>query len=195
MAKRTYNAIEELADAISDGRRPSCDYFEKTIDATAGHDRMLVGLYGLLAAGTTFLLFQVEMSPWAGAAMVTAGALFVVGLAHVSVAIVSYNEMLLLANEVDQEDETGDLEAGPEAFLRAEARAHSLHYSETHFLFLGLLCAGAAAITDHWQYAWRAFVILAGVFLLFLLLRSVPRIIIKAMTSDSGDATEDETRE
>jgi len=189
----------ELADALSEGRRPPCDYFEKVIDATAGHDRMLVGLYGLLAAGATFLLFQVEMSLWAGAATVTAWVLFIVGLAYASMHIVAYHKMLLLADAVDYGEETVDLETGeeeasPEAFLRAEAMARRLHSSETHFLFLGLLCGGAAAIIDHWQYAWRAFAVLAGVVVLLLLIGLVPRI-IKAMTRRSGDTMEDEAEE
>jgi len=199
VAKRTQNMIEELADALSEGRRPPCDYFEKVIDATAGHDRMLVGLYGLLAIGVIFLLFQAEMSLWAGAAMVTAWVLFIVGLAYASMHIVAYHKMLLLADAVNLGEETVDLETGeeeatPEAFVRAEATARRFHSSETHYLFLGLLCAGAAAVIDHWQYAWRAFAVLAGVVVLLLLIGLVSRI-IKAMARRSGDATEDEPEE
>ena len=188
--------IEELADALSEGRRPSSDYFEKVIDATAGHDRMLVGLYGLLAAGAIFLLFQVEMSAWAGAAMVTAWVLFVVGLIYASMHIVAYNKMLLLADAVHHGEETvnletGEEEASPEAFFRAEAMAWRLHSSKAHFLFLGLLCAGAAALIDHWQYGWRALAVLGGVVVLLLVLGLVPGI-IRAMTSHSEDETEDE---
>ena len=199
MAKRTHNVIEELADALSEGRRPPCDYFEKVIDATAGHDRMLVGLYGLLAAGAIFLLFQVEMSAWAGAAMVTAWVLFLVGLICASMHIVVYHKMLLLADAVSLGAETVDLETGeeeasPEAVLRADAMTRRLQSSKTHFLFLGLLCAGAAALIDHWQYAWRAFAVLGGVVVLLLVLGFVPGI-IKAMAGRSGDGTEDEAEE
>lgn len=193
MAKRTHNMIEELADAISEGRRSSDDYYEKVIDATVGHDRMLVGLYSLLAAGVVFLLFQAEMTPWAGAALVTSGALFLVGLAHTCVQIVTHHKMLLLADALRLGDETVDLETGMEE-ASAEAMARRLHSSETHYLFLGLLCAGIAAVIDHWQYGWRAFVVLAGLLVLFLLIELVPRI-IRAVIRRSGDAMEDEADE
>lgn len=199
MAKRTHNVIKELTEALSKDRCPPDDYFEKAIDAAVGHERMLVGLYGLLAAGVIFLLLQVEMSPWAGAAMVTAWVLFVVGLAYATMHIVAYNKMLLLADVVRNGEETVDLETGggkasPEVFLHAEAMARCLQSSESHYLFLGLLCAGGAVVIDHWQYAWRAFAVLAGVVILLLLIEFVPQI-INTTTSRSGDTTEDETEE
>ncbi len=199
MATRNRDAIAELAQMLADGTDRSDDYLAKVIDATVGHDRMLMGLYGLLAAGTIFLLFQAEMSSWAGAALVTAGVLFIVGLAHASMHIVSYHKMLLLADAVKHGEETVDLESGeeeatPEAFFRAEAMARRLHSSESHYLFLGLLCAGAAALIDHWQYAWRAFAVLAGVVVLLLLMELVPAI-IKALPRPSAESVEDEAQE
>ncbi len=196
MGKRNRDVIESLADAFADGKGSSYDYFEKVIDATAGHDRMLVGLYSLLGAGVVFLLFQAEMSPWAGAALVTSWALFVVGLTHASMHIAAYNKMLLLADAVQNGEETVDLETGeeeatPEAFFRAEAIARRLHSTESHYLFLGLICAGAAAIIDHWQYAWRAFAVLAGVVVLLLLFGLVSKI-IRAATRHSGSSTGEE---
>jgi hypothetical protein len=186
--------IEELADMVAEGAAPSDDYFEKVIDATAGHDRMLVGLYSLLAAGVVLLLFLAEMSPWAGAALITSWVLFVVGLAHVSMHMVTYHKTLLLADVLKHGDETVDLESGeeeasPEAFLRAHAMARRLHSSETQYLFLGLLCAGIAAVIDHWEYAWRAFAVLGGVVVLLLVTGFVPGI-IKAMTRRSRESSE-----
>ena len=199
MAKRTHDMMAGLADVLSEGRRPPCDYFEKVIDATASHGRMLVGLYGLLATGAVFLLFQVEMSSWAGAAMVMAWVLFIVGLICASMHIVAYNKMLLLADAIDQGEEavgfeTGEEDASPEAFVRAEAMARRLHSSESNFLFLGLFCAGAAALIDHWQYAWRAFSVLGGVVVLLLVIGAVSGL-IGNMTRRPGDATEDESDE
>lgn len=199
MARRNRDVIEALADALAEDTQPSGDYFEKVIDATAGHDRMLLGLYSLLAAGATLLLFQAEMSPWAGAALVTSWVLFVVGLAHTSMHIVTYHKMLLLADAVKHGEETVDLETGeeeasPEAFFRAEAIARRLHSSETHCLFLGLLCAGIAAVIDHWQYAWRASAVLAGAVVLLLLAGFIPGL-IQAMTRRSRESSEEEAGE
>jgi len=112
VARHNRDVIEALAGAFSEGTQPSGDYFEKVIDATVGHDRMLLGLYSLLAAGVVFLLFLVEVSPWAGAALLTSCVLFIVGFAHASMHIVAYHKMLLMADAVQHREETVDLETG-----------------------------------------------------------------------------------
>ena len=190
--------MERLAGAFVDGPTSSEDYFEKAIDATVAHDRMLLGLYSLFGGAVVFLLFQAEMSPWAGAALVTSGALFAVGLGHTSIHLAAYHKMLLLADAVKHGDETVELETGeeeatPEDIIRAEAAARHLHSVDSQYLFLGLVCAGVAAIIDHWQYAWRAFAVLAGVAILFLLAGLVSRI-IKAVTHHPDRSTENEPR-
>ena len=199
MARHNRDVIEALAGAFSEGTQPSGDYFEKVIDAAVGHDRMLLGLYSLLAAGVVFLLFLVEVSPWAGAALLTSCVLFIVGFAHASMHIVAYHKMLLMADAVQHRDETVDLETGeeeatPEALVRAEMTAQHFQSSETQYLFLGLLCAAAATVIDHWQYAWRAFAVLGGVVVLLLLMAIVPGI-LRAITGRSGEDTEEEVEE
>jgi hypothetical protein len=199
VAKRNRDVLAELADVLAEGADPSGDYFEKVIDATAGHDRMLLGLYSLLAVGVVSLLFLGQVSPWAGAALVTSCVLFIVGLAHASMHIATYHKMLLMADAVQHGEETVDLETGeeeatPEAFVHAEAMARRLHSSKTQYLFLGLLCAGAAAVIDHWQYAWRAFAVLGAVVVVLLLMAVVPGI-LRAITRRSGESSEEDAEE
>jgi len=199
VAKRNRDVIRELAQMLSEDADSSDDYLQRVVDVTVGHDRMLVGLYSLLAAAAVYLLFQAEMSAWAGAALVASFVLFITGLAHVSMHIVSYNKMLLLADAMNHGDETEDLESGEEeatseAFFRAEVLAQRLHSSETQFLFLGLLCAGAAPLIDHWHYIWRGGVVLAGVIVL-LLLFALASGLIKALLRSSEETMEDEEQE
>jgi len=199
MARHNRDVIGRLTDALTERTQPSGDYFEKVIDATVGHNRMLLGLYSLLVAGMVLLLFLADMSPWSGAALVTSCVLFIIGLGHASIHVVAYHKTLLMADALQHGEETVDLESGeeevtPEAFLRAEATARRLHSSETKYLFLGLLCAGAAAAIDHWQYAWRAFAVLGGVVVLLLLTVFVPGI-LRAITGRSGKETEEEGEE
>jgi hypothetical protein len=193
VGKRTRDMIKELADALEEGIAPSGDFFEKLIDATAGYDRMLAGLYVVLAAGIVFLLFLVEMSPWAGAALMAVSVVFVVGLAHTTMHLAAYSKMLLLAEAIHRGEETvgvepDEEEATPEAFLRSYALTRRLYSSESHYLFLGLVGMGAALAIEHWPYAWRAFALLAGVIALLALIEFVPPI-LRTMTRRSGDSS------
>ena len=113
--------------------------------------------------------------------------------------IFTYHKMLLLADALKHGEgtvdvETGEEEATAEAFFRAEALARRLHSCETQYLFLGLLCAGAAALIDHWQYAWRAFAVLGGAVVLLLLMGFVPGI-LRAVTGRSDEETGEEAGE
>lgn len=183
MAKRTRSAMEELADRLVASRRPLGRPFEKLIDATARHDRMLVGLYSLLAVAVVFLLFQAEMSVWAGAAMVAAWLLFIAGLVIAATQVSAFNSLLLpeaTDGESDEDDESDDA-------LRNEVILTRLRFSGTYLLTLGLLCMGVAMAIDHWAPTWRALAVLGGIFALFVAAVSCHA----SITGRSADHAED----
>ncbi len=196
MARSKRELIEEFSRILAHGPGSREDFYGKAIEQTAAHDRMLLGVYALLTGGTVVLLVQAAMSPWAGAALVTAGALFITGLAHAATHLVHCNKMLLLADFMQHGDHTVDLEddedeLSAEVIVRAEATAKRLQSPEAHYLILGLLSAGAAALIDHWPYAWRAFAVLAGVVVLLLLIELV-HTITRSVSHRPVDEEEDE---
>lgn len=202
MARSDRETLKALAKALSGAPHPRGDYYEKVIDATASQNRMVTGVCALLAVGVVFLLFRVDFSPWAGAALVVSWAFFTVGFASALMHVVSYHKMLLLADAVAHGDDTvelgsGEEEASPEAVVREEAIARRLHSSENHFLLIGLVCTGAAVAIDRWHFAWRGFIILAGVALLFVLVDLIPHVIrfARRRSGDVAEEREDEARE
>jgi hypothetical protein len=164
MAKRTRSAIEELADRLAASGRPAGRPYERLIEATAKHDRMLVGLYSLLAVGVVFLLFQAEMSVWAGAAMVAAWLLFLAGLVLSSTQVSAFNSLLLPEATDGESDEDEEYDED----LRNKVILTRLRFSGTYLLTLGLLCTGVAMAIDHWEPTWRALAVLGGIIALFL---------------------------
>jgi len=171
-----------LSEALGGPPVPDGDYYEKVIDTTAGYNRMLIGVYSLLAAGVVFLLFLVEMSPWAGAALLASGLIFVIGVLHTTLHMMAYHKMLLMADALKHGEEIVDSDvdrekASPEALLRAEATAKGLHRTKSEYMLFGFLAAGGAIALEHWSYAWRAAAALGGLAAAVLVLFVIRRVL------------------
>lgn len=176
MPKRNRDVISELAHMLVGSSLTPGEGYDRLIDAAAGHDRVLLAVYSLLAAGSQLLLFTIDVSTWAGAMLVASAVLFIIGLGNTLLRIHSYDEMLLAAMLARTDDD--DIEDGngsPGEQLRTNALADGFQTAETHYLFFGLIAMGAATAIDHWQYFWRGLIVLGGVVVLFSLMSFVVR--------------------
>ena len=197
MPRRNRSITDELADFLETRRPPGADYFEKAVDATAADNRMLTGIYSLLAAGMVLLLLQVELSVWAGAALFAAWILFTLGFSHTAVHIHAHRKLLALVEAVANREEAIDLGSGKEpatlaSVLRTEAVVRNLHTSDHHYLFLGLGCAGTAVVIDYWGYAWRGLLVLAGALVALVLVTYVTGKVLSSLKEEPEDDEDDE---
>lgn len=201
MAKRRSDLLRHLSQALGHSPLLQMDLYEKVIDATANYNRTLIGAYSLLAVGTVFLLFFVEMSPWAGAALLASWLIFVIGVLHTTLHMMAYHKMLLMADALKHGEELVDSDvdrerASPEALLRTEVTAKGLHRTKSEYLLFGFLAAGSAIALEHWSYAWRAAAVLGGlvaaVLVLFLILRVLEGVLRRSGNDEEDDEDYDE---
>jgi hypothetical protein len=200
MARQPKDLLRHLTDAL--GRPPALDFdlYEKVIDTTAAYNRTLMGVYSLLAVGTALLLFFVEMSPWAGAAMLASWVVFVVGVCHTSLHVMAYNKMLLMADAIQRGEQLVDSDideekATPQALLRNEAVTRGLHRTKSGYTWLGFLVASIALAIEHWAYAWRAAAFLGGLAVVIIVLRLVLRVAEGAIGRSEYDEEDDDEEE
>jgi len=196
MARRPKDLLQHLSDALGTPPALDVDYCEKVIDATANYNRTLIGAYCLLAVGTLLLLFLVEMSPWAGAALLASWLIFVIGVLHTTLHMMAYHKMLLMADALKHGEEIVDSDvdrekASPEALLRVEATAKGLHRTKSEYLLFGFLAAGGAIALEHWSYAWRAAAALGGLAAAVLVLFVIRRV-LEGILRRYGNDEEDE---
>lgn len=151
---------------------PAVRYFEKATDQVAQFDRLMVTLFSGLIAGLSLLLLREDVTWWVGGFLLTALAMFVLGIGHTLLHIIFHNKMLLLLeaivngteqvpNVIEHEEPTD------KAYARMQEHAQRAYLGQLLYLFLGVAIAAMAVVLRLWTYSWRAGVILAiGVALL-----------------------------
>lgn len=164
MARQGREMFPGLAEFLQQRTEHRHDYLETTIRIAAIYNHILVLTYSLLTAGWIILLTVSEMSPWAGAALFSSCGLFVAGLTHTilkvfSAGMTSHDARSKILEE-DSEDEDED-DWGEEGD-RLEMISRNMSNSTSPYLILGFLTAGIAVAIEHWDYAWRALSVLAG---------------------------------